>query len=261
MDFNLDASSELALPDASSDSAAEAATQRWKNTNTRPCPGCSSPIMKDGGCNHVRCGRCKADFCWGCMRTRSGCRAYQCRNGAPFGNAFGDGSMAAVREGLNALERERQGRSLVERIDYIESEAMRQLRHIRSFPWRFATLVGIICIAWSGLTNSSRIARSIISGTLSLANTIIFSFMLIVFVVIVNFIILLQAIRPGRHNMRNNRVNNERPGDDNAMRWQQRGEHRRANNPRRRSMSFRRQRFRTEEEQLAEAIARSLADQ
>ena len=77
-DFHLDASLEFQLLDASAGTAADAATQRWKNTNTRPCPRCASPIMKDGGCNHVKCAKCRADFCWACMRPRTSCRAYEC---------------------------------------------------------------------------------------------------------------------------------------------------------------------------------------
>ncbi|KAL7436767.1 hypothetical protein ACHAXH_007775 [Discostella pseudostelligera] len=47
-DFDLEASSELQLGGgASSNAGAEAATQQWKLSHTRPCPGCSSPIMKD----------------------------------------------------------------------------------------------------------------------------------------------------------------------------------------------------------------------
>ncbi|KAL9181386.1 hypothetical protein ACHAXT_010191 [Thalassiosira profunda] len=157
--FNLEASSELQIPGASATgTAAESATQSWKDTNTRPCPGCSSPIMKDGGCNHVKCGRCRVEFCWGCMRSRTRCRAYQCRHGAPYGNAFGDGSLAAVAEGLNALERERQGRTLMERIDYVEAAALRNLRLFRTFPFRHVALIGIIFFAVTSLGNPNHIA-------------------------------------------------------------------------------------------------------
>ena len=60
-EFPLLASSEFQLADASSDTAAESATQHWKSSNTRPCPGCASPILKDGGCNHVKCGKCRSE--------------------------------------------------------------------------------------------------------------------------------------------------------------------------------------------------------
>ena len=62
-------------------------TSRWVQTNTRPCPSCSVPISKAGGCNHVRCSNCGANFCWACMRLRTTCQAYRCQNGAPYRNA------------------------------------------------------------------------------------------------------------------------------------------------------------------------------
>ena len=65
-------------------------TSRWIESNTRPCPSCSSPIHKDGGCNHMNCSHCNANFCWACMRLRTNCRAYACNNGAPYRNATPD---------------------------------------------------------------------------------------------------------------------------------------------------------------------------
>jgi len=34
------------------------------------------------------------------MRCKSQCKAYQCNNGAPYGNALGGGSLAAVADDL-----------------------------------------------------------------------------------------------------------------------------------------------------------------
>ncbi|KAL3798644.1 hypothetical protein ACHAW5_008399 [Stephanodiscus triporus] len=134
VNFNLEASSELQLRD--DDAVAESATQRWKASNTRPCPGCASPIIKDGGCNHVKCGRCRVEFCWACMRSRTRCLAYQCTNGAPFGNAFRDGTMFAMRAGHDVMERERQtGQTLIERIDQVEALALRNLSLLHQFPF------------------------------------------------------------------------------------------------------------------------------
>lgn len=59
----------------------DAETKTWIENNTRLCPSCSVPITKNGGCNHMQCSRCNAKFCWACMRLRTSCRAYQCRNG------------------------------------------------------------------------------------------------------------------------------------------------------------------------------------
>ena len=35
----------------------------------KPCPNCNVPIEKNGGCLHMRCWQCKADFCWACGQT------------------------------------------------------------------------------------------------------------------------------------------------------------------------------------------------
>ena len=62
-------------------------TKRWLGANSRNCPSCSAPIVKAGGCNHVKCAQCRADFCWACMRLRTSCKAFRCVNGAPYRNA------------------------------------------------------------------------------------------------------------------------------------------------------------------------------
>lgn len=35
----------------------------------KPCPNCHAPIEKNGGCLHMRCWQCRADFCWACGQT------------------------------------------------------------------------------------------------------------------------------------------------------------------------------------------------
>ncbi|KAF0308204.1 Ankyrin repeat and IBR domain-containing protein 1 [Amphibalanus amphitrite] len=45
----------------------EAANSLWLVTNSKPCPNCRSPIQKNEGCNHMRCSKCKHDFCWMCL--------------------------------------------------------------------------------------------------------------------------------------------------------------------------------------------------
>jgi hypothetical protein len=37
-------------------------------SNTRNCPTCSTPTEKNGGCNHMTCQHCHANWCWLCGR-------------------------------------------------------------------------------------------------------------------------------------------------------------------------------------------------
>lgn len=254
-DFNLEASSEFELPGASSDTAAEEATQHWKNTNTRPCPGCASPIMKAGGCNHVKCGKCRVDFCWACMRPRTTCRAYNCTNGAPYGNAFGDGSREAVREGLTALEMEQQGQTLLERIDHVEATAMRHLRMFRSFPWQYAAIFSLWCIVVTCLANLGHdLAMYKWSAIVSLALLLLLPSLGIICIGIVYWIISYN-VRQMRWNIRGVVRREQRQNGTPVNLWP-------ANRiQNRRFMPFRLLGLRSEEEQLAEAIARSLNEQ
>ncbi|KAL3050786.1 hypothetical protein OYC64_012750 [Pagothenia borchgrevinki] len=42
-----------------------ASLQLLKET-TRPCPQCNAPVERDGGCMHMSCPLCSADWCWIC---------------------------------------------------------------------------------------------------------------------------------------------------------------------------------------------------
>ncbi|XP_074650800.1 ankyrin repeat and IBR domain-containing protein 1-like isoform X2 [Tubulanus polymorphus] len=44
-----------------------AANFLWLVTNSKGCPNCKSPIQKNEGCNHMKCSKCKHDFCWVCL--------------------------------------------------------------------------------------------------------------------------------------------------------------------------------------------------
>jgi len=219
-DFDLEASSELQLGGgASSDAGAEAATQQWKLSHTRPCPGCSSPIIKDGGCNHVRCGRCRVEFCWACMRARTSCKAFQCKNGAPFGDAIGVGSLLRDQEA---------GLTLVERIDRAESISRRNLRSLR--------IVVICYAAWICITSGS-VATPLWRILSQLTARLLYP---AIYVIV--FFVVLRALftdAPGR--------NNSRPITGSGARIRQ---------PHHAQFGFQ-----TEEEQIAEAIARSLVEQ
>jgi len=54
---------------------------KWIKTETQPCPKCQFPINKNGGCNHVRCGKCNYYFCWHCGGMGHLCGSFVCRNG------------------------------------------------------------------------------------------------------------------------------------------------------------------------------------
>ena len=45
---------------------AEAASDQAILWFATPCPTCSRPIEKDGGCNEVLCTQCGTNFCWLC---------------------------------------------------------------------------------------------------------------------------------------------------------------------------------------------------
>eukprot|EP01111_Echinosteliopsis_oligospora_P017147 TRINITY_DN7338_c0_g1_i1.p1 TRINITY_DN7338_c0_g1~~TRINITY_DN7338_c0_g1_i1.p1 ORF type:complete len:261 (-),score=47.06 TRINITY_DN7338_c0_g1_i1:21-728(-) len=47
----------------------EAALQLWKEQNTKKCPAqnCQVNIEKNGGCDHMKCFKCKHEFCWSCL--------------------------------------------------------------------------------------------------------------------------------------------------------------------------------------------------
>ena len=77
--FKLHATQELS-PE-SSPGIEDKYTKEWMSQNTRPCPSCSVPVSKSGGCNHMQCIHCRCRFCWACVRPRTQCAAYQCVNG------------------------------------------------------------------------------------------------------------------------------------------------------------------------------------
>mmetsp|Transcript_19655 Transcript_19655/g.28891 ORF Transcript_19655/g.28891 Transcript_19655/m.28891 type:complete len:510 (-) Transcript_19655:32-1561(-) len=83
-EFILNAETELSNG-SNSTAAADEATKEWMGNNSRPCPSCSAPISKVDGCNHMKCSHCRASFCWACMKLRTRCAAYRCSNGAPYG--------------------------------------------------------------------------------------------------------------------------------------------------------------------------------
>ncbi|KAF6197613.1 hypothetical protein GE061_008579 [Apolygus lucorum] len=57
------------LQDSVSGRWQEAANSLWLVTNSKPCPNCGSHIQKGDGCNHIKCVKCKFDFCWVCLES------------------------------------------------------------------------------------------------------------------------------------------------------------------------------------------------
>ena len=47
--------------------AAEGENVSWVLANTKPCPNCKRPILKNGGCMHMYCSQCHTSFCWLCL--------------------------------------------------------------------------------------------------------------------------------------------------------------------------------------------------
>ena len=54
----------------------------WVLNNTQPCPNCDVDIEKIDGCNHMKCGFCKYEFCWICSKNWEGHGGsfYDCMN-------------------------------------------------------------------------------------------------------------------------------------------------------------------------------------
>lgn len=79
-------------------------TSHWIHCNTKECPKCRATIEKNGGCNHMVCSTCKAEFCWVCQGPWEphGSSWYHC-------NRFDDNDSKAARnaqdESRSALQR------------------------------------------------------------------------------------------------------------------------------------------------------------
>jgi hypothetical protein len=263
-EFSLEASSEFNLVETLSITTSESASQHWKNTHTRPCPGCSSPILKDGGCNHVRCGKCGVNFCWACMRCKSQCKAYQCKNGAPYGNAFGDGSFAAVAAGLAAGQRE--GRTLMEHIEAIELEATSNLQRCQSFiTSNGAILVGVYA-ATNFFVDPSRVL-SILASTINIVMTFAVAAIIVLLGMVCIFLLHVICFGLPQALCRSRRQISEGPRAVNLAANRPLnldgtgGILRQAELTRSRSARLTSFGLRTEEEIVAEVIARSLVEQ
>jgi hypothetical protein len=53
-------------------------TRVWMFFNTQSCPKCEIPIERISGCDHMACDKCGHNFCWRCLKPRSGYFNHDC---------------------------------------------------------------------------------------------------------------------------------------------------------------------------------------
>ncbi|XP_060867309.1 ankyrin repeat and IBR domain-containing protein 1-like [Metopolophium dirhodum] len=90
----------------------EAANSLWLVTNSKPCPNCNSPIQKNEGCNHMKCSKCKFEFCWICQESWK-------KHGSATGGFFRCNRMNAVckadeKRGLLVKEAQQKNKQSLE---------------------------------------------------------------------------------------------------------------------------------------------------
>ena len=77
-------------------------TFNWLSVNTQDCPNCKSTIEKNGGCNHMTCKKCKAEFCWVCLGEWSKhTDFYSCNKFDPEAAKAKDANKASSRAALD----------------------------------------------------------------------------------------------------------------------------------------------------------------
>lgn len=78
-------------------------TSSWLNANTKPCPKCSKPVEKNGGCNLVLC-RCGQAFCWLCGQATGRAHTWTAIEGHSCG-AYKEEAEARANEAQRNLKR------------------------------------------------------------------------------------------------------------------------------------------------------------
>ncbi|XP_033113786.1 ankyrin repeat and IBR domain-containing protein 1-like [Anneissia japonica] len=73
----------------------------WLVTNSKACPKCTSPIQKNEGCNHMKCTKCKNDFCWVCLEAWN-------KHSSETGGYFRCNRFEAVQKVHGKLETDRE---------------------------------------------------------------------------------------------------------------------------------------------------------
>jgi IBR domain, a half RING-finger domain/Zinc finger, C3HC4 type (RING finger) len=139
-------------------------TSRWMDANTRQCPSCAAKIVKTGGCNHMHCSNCRADFCWACMRLRTSCKAFRCMNGAKYGNAIPGGS------GRDDPRAPQTGDSILTVLDYLLERRRPELGMIDVWivlTCFFARHFGVVqaMVGWMMAILSSVLVSQVLMGT------------------------------------------------------------------------------------------------
>ncbi|CAK91047.1 unnamed protein product (macronuclear) [Paramecium tetraurelia] len=71
-----------------------------KELQVYDCPNCQAPIEKKGGCNHMKCYKCKYEFCWICRGKYSSIH-YGVFN--IFGCAFPGGQLSTIQPLTNPM--------------------------------------------------------------------------------------------------------------------------------------------------------------
>jgi len=78
-------------------------TTSWLNANTKPCPKCTKPVEKNGGCNLVLC-RCGQCFCWLCGQATGRGHTWHEIHGHSCG-AYKEEAENRMKEGERTLHR------------------------------------------------------------------------------------------------------------------------------------------------------------
>lgn len=108
---------------ASCSGTEDAANCLWLVTNSKPCPNCKSPIQKNEGCNHMKCSKCKFDFCWVCQESWK-------RHSSATGGYFRCNRFEAVHKAD-----EKQGSLITEAMD--RNNQMQEMSRFLHFYTRF----------------------------------------------------------------------------------------------------------------------------
>ncbi|CAG9860493.1 unnamed protein product [Phyllotreta striolata] len=108
---------------ASCSGTEDAANCLWLVTNSKPCPSCKSPIQKNEGCNHMKCSKCKYDFCWVCQESWK-------RHSSATGGYFRCNRFEAVSKAD-----EKQGSLIIEALD--RNNQMQEMSRFLHFYTRF----------------------------------------------------------------------------------------------------------------------------